>query len=204
MDDLSVIVPVYNLEHFLTPLLETLKSQDVGEYRVEYIFVLNNCTDDSRSVIEKSGLECKILNCDIQGCGCARNVGFEASNGEYVWFIDGDDYLLSNDAIRDVIDLIKIEDANIIRVLFKSEKFGMNYFSMVWQYVMRRDFIEEFRFRKAMPAEDDEFMLKVLNKAGYDTVSYILMPRTLEPLYYYNFLREGSNMYRFMRGEDIN
>ena len=204
MDDLSVIVPVYNLERFITPLLETLKSQDVGEYRVNYVFVLNNCTDGSRKVIEQSGLECKILNCEIQGCGIARNVGFEASDSEYVWFIDGDDYLLSNDAIRDALDLIKAEDANIIRILFKSDRFGMNYYSMVWQYVMRRDFIQEFRFRKDMPAEDDDYMIKVLHKAGYDTVNYLFMPRTIDELYFYNYLREGSNMYRFTHGEDLN
>ena len=53
--DLSVIVPVYNLERYIIPLLISLKGQDLGEYQVEYIFVLNNCTDRSKEVIEKSG-----------------------------------------------------------------------------------------------------------------------------------------------------
>ena len=45
--DLSVIIPVYNLERFLAPMLDTLKAQKLGNYQVEIIFVLNNCTDHS-------------------------------------------------------------------------------------------------------------------------------------------------------------
>ena len=95
--DLSVIVPVYNLEEYIGQLLTSLKAQVLDDVQVEYIFVLNNCTDDSEGVIRRSGLEgIKIINCEEQGCGPARNAGFDISRGEFVWYMDGDDWPSTN------------------------------------------------------------------------------------------------------------
>ena len=199
--DLSVIIPVYNLEHFITPMIESLKAQDLGEYTMEVIFVLNNCSDKSEKVIRESGIECQILECEPQGCGCARNVGYEHSKGEYVWFLDGDDWLIDETAIKQALDTA--QGNNIIRVPFSSDSYHYQYFSMVWQYVIKRDFIKEFRFRQMQPAEDDEYMRKVLHKAGVSTSTYWTLPSVDKELYYYNFLREGSNMWRVYRGERI-
>lgn len=194
--DLSVIIPVYNLERFLYPILRSLKMQKLGEYSVEYIFVLNNCMDNSEQVIRDSGIECQILNCTEQGCGPSRNKGFEVSCGEYVWFIDGDDWLLSDTAIHDVLTKAKAEDLDVLRIPFQSNHFTMQYFSMVWQYLLRRSFVEGIRFPSIQPQEDDIYMAMVLRKLGLNAYTYMALPSMPEPLYYYNYLREGSNMYR--------
>ena len=194
--DLSVIVPVYNLERYIMPLLRTLLTQNVGDYIVEYIFVLNNCTDDSRGMIEASGLNCTIIECPEQGCGLARNAGFEIATGKYIWFMDGDDFLMSDTAIRDALDKVYADDLDILLIPFNSNLFQMLYFSMVWQYVFRRDFIAEFKFPAIQPCEDDVYMEQVLAKAGLDRNTYLLLPRIDRPLYFYNYMREGSNMYR--------
>ena len=201
--DISVIVPVYNLEPFIKPLLITLKDQQLDEYKAEYIFVLNNCTDNSEKVIRESGLDCKILSCKEQGCGLARNTGLEHAKGEYIWFMDGDDWLLSDTAIRDVLDTATEQHLDILRIPFDSDRFAWPYFSMVWQYLLRRDFISEFRFPAFQPGEDDAYMTEVLNKAGYDRETYVTMPCAIQPMYFYNYGRVGSNMYRFNRGERI-
>lgn len=203
--DLSVIVPVYNLENYMEPLLASLKGQDLKDYKVEYIFVLNNCTDRSEEVIKESGLECTIASCEKQGCGNARNTGFEIAKGEYIWFVDGDDWLLDAQVIATALDKAYAEDLNILRIPFDSEEFNYNYFSMVWQYLLKREFVKEFRFSHIQPCEDDEYMVKVLNKAGYSPRTYLTMPHLNMIGYYYNYLREGSNMYRVrILGEDIN
>ena len=199
--DISVIIPAYNLEKHLTPMLISLLAQDYGEYTHEIIFVLNNCTDDSEGVIRRSGLDCTIINCTKQGCGPARNAGFDISTGKYIWFMDGDDWLLSATAIRDVLDAVG--DEGIIRIPFMSEHFRWQYFSMVWQYLMKRDFIEEFRFPDYQPSEDDAYTAAVLRKAGYDKSTHLLLPCVNHALYYYNYGREGSNMMRVARGEKI-
>lgn len=200
--DISVIIPVYNLEHHITPMLDSLASQDLGEYKAEIIFVLNNCTDDSEGVIRRSGIESTIINCTIQGCGPARNAALDIATGEYVWFMDGDDWLLSDTAIRDCMDKVRTERLNILRVPFRSETFRQMYFSMVWQYVMRMEFVKEFRFPEYQPSEDDAYMRQVLYKAGVN--NHMTLPHMARPLYLYNYMRDGSNMYRHaVLGEKI-
>ena len=200
--DLSVIVPVYNLENFLAPLLDSLERQKT-EYTVEYIFVLNNCTDRSEDVIRSSKLDARIINCDIQGCGPARNAGLNIATGEYIWFMDGDDWLTSDTAIQDVLYLAKTEDLDILRIPFESDYFMYEYFSMVWQYLLRREFVDGIRFPNYQPAEDDAYMYNVLALAGYSRQSYLQLPCINKSLYFYNYMREGSNMQRYINGERI-
>ena len=202
-NDVSVIIPVYNLERFLQPMLDSLKKQDLGEYVAEFIFVLNNCTDNSEEVIRSSGIDCTIFNCTTQGCGPARNAGMDIATGEYIWFMDGDDWLLSDTAIKDALDKAYAEDLNVLRIPFKSDLFTFQYFSMVWQYLLRRVFIKEFRFPEFQPAEDDAYMAAVLEKDGFDHNSHMSLPCVNKALYYYNYMREGSNMYRVWHGERI-
>ena len=128
---LSIIIPVYNLEKFIAPMLGTLSVQDYGKYKAEIIFVLNNCTDNSEAMIRLSGLDCTIINCETQGCGPARNAGLEIATGKYIWFMDGDDWLLSGTAVRDVLDKAYAEDANILWVPYASEKFTWYYFRTI-------------------------------------------------------------------------
>lgn len=202
--DLSVIVPVYNLEQHIGNLLGTLKAQILDGVEVEHIFVLNNCTDRSEDVIRSSGLEhTLIMNCEEQGCGPARNAGFEASNGEYVWFMDGDDWLINRRALQFATRAAQKYRLNILRVPFRSDKFQYDYFSMVWQYVLYRDFVKDDRFPSIQPCEDDAYMDAILRRVGADRYSYLNLPHLSTPLYYYNYLREGSNMYRHFRGERI-
>ena len=199
--DISIIIPVYNLENYLRPMLNCLIAQDFGDYKAQIIFVINNCTDKSEEVIRQSGLDCTIIHCATQGCGPARNAGLDIADGEYIWFLDGDDWLLSDTAVKDVLDKAKAEDLNILYIPFASEKFTWQYFSMCPQYLLRREFVKEFRFPDYQPAEDDAYMLMVLNKAGYTRYTYFNLPHVEKPLYYYNYMRPGSNMFRFYNGE---
>ena len=142
--DLSIIIPVYNLEHYLDPMLRSLAEQDLAGYTIEIIFVLNNCTDRSEDVIRNSGLDCTILNCVTQGCGPARNMGLDVAVGKYIWMMDGDDWLLSDTAIQEALDMA--QGKNLIRVAWESNSFRLNYFSMVWQYVIHNKLAKSVRF----------------------------------------------------------
>lgn len=197
---LSIIIPVYNLEPYIQKMIDSLKEQEIRD-RVEVIFVLNNCTDNSWKPIWESGIG-KILYCTEQGCGSARNKGFEAAKGEYVWFMDGDDWLLSKTAVQEAIDKAKGNDVTWIP--FASDKFRYGYFSMVWQYILRREFVKDIQFPSYQPCEDDAYMDMVLAKAGKNRYNYQTLPHVDHPLYFYNYLRQGSNMYRVtVLGEKI-
>lgn len=203
MADLSIIIPVYNLEQWIQPMLDSLKAQNKGKYKVEIIFVLNNCTDDTEGVIKRSKLKCKVIQCETQGCGVARNAGLDIATGEYIWTIDGDDWLLTTTAIKKILDKVKKEDLDILYVPFCHEKYQGDYFSMTCQYVIRRDIVGDIRFPNYQPSEDDLFMRQVLARVGSNQWEYWKLPRIDEELYYYNYMREGSNMWRISHGERI-
>ena len=189
---LSIIIPVYNLEPYIHRLIDSLKEQELKD-EIEIIFVLNNCTDNSEQVIRNAGLG-RILYCTEQGCGNARNVGFDAAQGEYIWFMDGDDWLLSKTAVQEAIDTAK--GNNVTWIPFASDNFRYQYFSMVWQYILHREFAKDIRFPNYQPCEDDAYMDMVLAKAGKNRYNYSTLPKVDHPLYFYNYLRQGSNMYR--------
>lgn len=94
----------------------------------------------------------------------------------------------------------EIWDLDILRIPYESNSYNWLYFSMVWQYLIRKDFIGDVRFPNYQPGEDDAFTAALLAKANY---IYPNMPSLNVPLYYYNYNREGSNMFRYNRGEKI-
>ena len=204
MVDLSVIIPVYNLEKWIQPMLNSLKSQQLRGYTVEYIFVFNNCTDRSEEVVRESGLPCKILYCtEHQSCGSARNVGFEEAQGKFIWFMDGDDWLINERVIANVLDKMTSTNADIYRVQYESDNFHMMWFAMVWQYIFKKTFIDEFRFPDIQPCEDDAFMDMVFAKIGCTRDTFLRLPHSDYAMYFYRYGREGSNMWRVRRGEKI-
>ena len=154
-------------------------------------------------MIRQSGIDCTIINCETQGCGPARNAGLEIAKGKYIWFMDGDDWLLSDTAVRDVLDKAYAEDTDILWIPYASDNFRYFYFSMVWQYLFKREFIGDLRFPNYQPAEDDAFTAELLGKAGYGKYEPIKLPHMETELYFYNYMREGSNMFRVWSGEKI-
>lgn len=192
--DLSIIIPVHNTEKFLPMLIESIRCQET-DYEYEVIFVLDACTDGSKEVIENSGIADVIYECDEHACGIARNKGLDFAQGEYIWFIDSDDELLTEYAIQKALDFAK--GKKIVHIPFESDNFHENCYAMVWQYIFSRELIGGTRFRREQPAEDNKFMDDILVKLTEVMDDYD------EPLYFYRYLREGSNMFRHLRGEKI-
>ena len=189
--DLSIIVPVHNLENFIDPLLASLKRQ-VFEYSVELIFILDDCTDNTAKKLmnfKADQYNIHLINTNVHSCGLARNIGLDHSNGEYIWFVDGDDWFLISDAIQRILTVMKVQDEKIIKIGYEAPNFQFQgYPSMVWQYIMRRDFIGDLRFLSIQPHEDVKFMGALL--CDLKEPVYFLDTK----IYYYNYMREGSNM----------
>lgn len=94
--NLSIVVPVYNLERYITPLFHSLLPQ--SEQPFEVIIVDDGSTDNTFSVIEailsrSPEINCKIIRTENQGVSAARNRGLSEATGQYVLFLDGDDYV---------------------------------------------------------------------------------------------------------------
>lgn len=92
----SVIVPVYNAGRYIRECVESLTDQGLLESQYEVICVNDGSTDDSESVIKS--LQCEHPSLDLVsvpngGASRARNVGLRRARGEYVWFVDADDFV---------------------------------------------------------------------------------------------------------------
>ena len=89
----SVIIPVYNAEQYLCECLESVVNQTLRE--IEIICVDDGSTDDSLPVIrklQKKDSRISVLLQEHKGAGAARNLGLAHAKGQYLAFLDADDY----------------------------------------------------------------------------------------------------------------
>ena len=94
---LTIIITVYNKEHYLKRALNALLGQEGtvdGDY--EILAVNDGSTDNSWAILKDYSIRdsrVHILNQNNQGLSMARNNGLDAAFGEYVWFVDADDVI---------------------------------------------------------------------------------------------------------------
>lgn len=104
-NNISIIIPAYNCEHFIERCLQSLVDQSESNYEV--IIVNDGSTDKTEHICNKFINKCKLKNFRLitqenQGVSAARNRGLTEATGEYITFIDADDYV-SNDFIKQII-----------------------------------------------------------------------------------------------------
>lgn len=91
---LSFIIPVYNCENLITRCIESIEGQDFDDFEV--ILVNDGSLDDSLDVCNKLANtygNIIVLNQSNKGASSARNNGLSVAKGDYVWFVDADDYI---------------------------------------------------------------------------------------------------------------
>ena len=94
MTAVSVIVPVYNTEGFLQKCLDSLTNQTLED--IEIICVNDGSTDNSLKILEDNAIRddrIKIINQKNKKQGAARNAGMKIATGEYIGFVDSDDWI---------------------------------------------------------------------------------------------------------------
>lgn len=111
---ISIIIPVYNTENYLTECLNSIVTQ---KYRnIEIICVNDGSTDKSSDIIQyfcDTDPRVILINKPHTNAGDARNIGLKKATGDYILFIDSDDFL-SDHALTKLIDTAEQTDADII------------------------------------------------------------------------------------------
>lgn len=110
----SIIVPVYNVENFLEETIASILNQSYKNYEV--IFINDGSTDNSADIINSyiSSFESvKLINQKNSGLSIARNVGIDASSGEYIYFFDSDD-LLEPTALESCVSLMRKKNLDML------------------------------------------------------------------------------------------
>lgn len=93
----SIIIPVYNVESYLVQCLDSVLEQTLKDFEV--ICVNDGSTDNSLQILEKYASKderIKIINQENQGLSCARNSGIKEASGDYLFFLDSDDWIEPN------------------------------------------------------------------------------------------------------------
>jgi glycosyltransferase involved in cell wall biosynthesis len=126
---LSIIVPVYNVAPYLRKCVDSLLTQDITDY--EIILVDDGSTDNSGAIADElvdafrlsplaSRLEMRVIHQLNAGLSAARNAGIAAAQGDYILFVDSDDYLQPNtlailleQAERDNLDVLRFRYQNV-------------------------------------------------------------------------------------------
>lgn len=112
---LSIILPVYNVERELRRCLDSIVNQTIGTEDIELIAVNDGSTDSSEEILKEYAALYKwidLISQDNSGLGAARNRGLEKATGQWIVFIDSDDYLLP-DYARVLVSAMEHNDADM-------------------------------------------------------------------------------------------
>ena len=112
--DLSIIVPVYNVEAYIAECLNSLVNQNYQDY--EIIVVDDGSPDGSMIIaddIAKKSDKIKIMHKENGGLSSARNFGLEHASGQYIWFVDSDDRI-ETDCLAQLVERMKKYDLDIL------------------------------------------------------------------------------------------
>ncbi|WP_296870337.1 glycosyltransferase [uncultured Methanobrevibacter sp.] len=178
MVKVSVIVPVYNVEKYLEECLESIIDQSLRD--IEIVCVNDGSTDGSLSILEeyaKLDDRIKIISQENQGLAAARNTGLDNISGDYVYFIDSDDFLELN-ALEELYN-VSVEKS-LDFVLFKLINFDdeTNEFYTISGYempaisdlvgdnVFNHNDLGELNFKMAVSATSKLYNREFINKIG--------------------------------------
>lgn len=196
----SVIVPMHNCANWAKKGLESIRNQAFKDY--ELICVVDACTDRNRTKHLAEKYADKLLEVDNGRVGPTLNAGLEVAEGDYILFMDDDDWWLHEFAFS-VLDAATREhpelDVLFFSFVFRSHgiahPMGNNGgpYPAVWNKVWKRSFIGDHRFGTRKHDSDLVFhneMMEQKPKGGI--INHVL--------YYYNY-REGSLTDQLEKGE---
>lgn len=186
----SVILPSHNGAERIRTMLESIRSQSFTSY--ELIVVCDSCTDDTEKIAEEYHAD-KIITTDVHRDGLARNAGIDAAEGEWILFADDDDRYLHEYCFEQLAEKAKESASDVIDFGFVWKNEGYKFphpdkcFVMVWCRAWRRSFIGDNRFSGDEYGSDVKFYKHMIQ----DNMSAVIDLWNM-PMYYYNYMREGS------------
>lgn len=196
MAKVSIIIPVYNGEKYLKKCLDSVCNQTLQD--IEIIILNDASTDHSLDIIrnyEKFDSRIKVVNMDKNlGPGALRNLGINLANGEYIGFVDNDDFI-EPDMYEQLYKKIIENDVDIALCSFFVEKSGLDYVKRLikndknidgykiieprknpnflcdtsvvcWNKLYRHNFIERFCFPENLKFEDYSTIINMLGSTN--------------------------------------
>lgn len=209
----SIIIPVYNVEKYIKRCLESVVNQTYSN--IEIIIINDESTDNSLSICkeyERNDNRIIIYSQKNGGLSSARNLGINKASGEYICFVDSDDWI-EKDYIQFGIDILLKNDVNLVVLgyynstekedlvttkgwLNKEEEIFYKYDALklliedlaikshAWDKIYNRKLFDDIKFPEGKNYEDIFIMHKIFEKCDKIAISK-------QPKYHY-FIRDNS------------
>lgn len=194
MPKVSVIVPVYNVEKYIEKCLNTLVNQTLQD--IEIIVVNDGATDNSEKIIkeflEKYPEKIVYLKKENGGLSDARNFGIPYAKGEYIAFVDSDDYV-ETFMYKEMYEIAKKENSDMVECDFiweypnksridtgeiynNKKEMAQKVRVVAWNKLIKKSILDETKieFPKGYRYEDLEFTYKLI--PYLDKVSFLKKP----------------------------
>ena len=174
MPKFSIIVPVYNVENYIKKCLDSIFNQSYKDFEV--IVVNDGTKDNSMDIVKK--YDVTIINQKNQGLSEARNAGVKKAIGDYLIFVDSDDYI-ENDLLKNINksldnnpEVVRYQAKDIIEdkvIEYNEKEFSgldgseafkqittYHYVEPAWLYAVKREYYlkNKFSFKKGAYHED--------------------------------------------------
>lgn len=187
---ISVIVPVYKTEKYLYQCIESIVSQTYKN--LEIILIDDGSPDYSWQICDewaKKDNRIKVIHKNNGGAGQSRNVGLNIAHGDFICFVDSDDYMSPHmykimlEYLRNDVDIVECDyvlvdndqadfcDEVISNKVFNTkealiENINDHWFrQLIWNKMYKREVIKNVRFPEGKKIDDDFFTYKVIGKA---------------------------------------
>lgn len=212
----SIIIPIYNVEKYLKTCIDSVLTQDFEDY--EIILVNDASPDNSGKICDdyaQKHSQVKVIHKENGGVSDARNFGIKEAKGDYILFLDGDDYWKGNNILSDLALIINNENPDLIihgktfvfndgtcreypmNSSLQSNDFINDYQNLVkrgtynpapWNKVIRRSLIIEnnIQFPKEIRYHED---VSWNFDIAQQIKTYAIYPN---PFYQYRYGRDGS------------
>ena len=214
MRKLSFIVPIYKVEPYLRKCVDSLLHQDYDDY--EIILVDDGSPDNCPAICDEYATRfdrIRTIHQENRGLSGARNAGIDAAQGDYLCFVDSDDYweenvlgALMTQIERDSLEVLRFNYRNVNEsgtefYPYKHPKRHVNYDDTVtngedflnnrlgfacyaWQFIVKRELCQAERFTEGIYFEDTDWTPRVLLRAN--------RVASTETMVYNYFLHDGS------------
>ena len=194
----SIIVPVYNVEKYIRKCLNSIVNQTYKN--IEIIIVNDETKDNSLEICEEFKQQdnrITIISKKNQGLGLARNTGIENATGDYVLFIDGDDYVEEKKK-KKTVKLIENNDCDLVRF----HNYRENLIS--GEKTVRKTPLEEGVYEKADIV--DKLLLPIIGMLPFEDGNSFVGMSVWRNLYNLNIIKENNIIFdseRIFIEEDI-
>lgn len=196
----SILIPVYNVSQFLDRSLGSIPVRDDIE-----VIVLDDCsTDDSLDKVKQfwseSDLNMRVLrHTSNQGISQTMNDLYEYATGEYIYQLDPDDYLFTEEWLKayeqlDGTDMVFVDAKCLNGEYYDKHSESNHNRCAAWFYFLRREYLGNARRVYNAYGGDYEMYLYLIGKPHTSKFTKLCA-------YFYNFPREGSVIWKLTHGE---